>query len=470
MGLETSPWWNLAQAVFSELGLGRRGRLNIKILARIFEAMYFSSLRTEELQPITVHIVYLDPASPDPAPPSRIRHDRWQYIPFGDPVPLTVANLVKLAKASDPRTSSFVVYPNEKGSLFLWGLVDQGNSYFNLATHSAESGFPRPGIFQASILDAGKLVAYVGSSQVAELDVSLIRTRYSDVLRRGPLFACLLPAIERYATKVYYELEEPPSLEDSASVSWLLSYLADYWISTLCRLLLRIQSHKHGGALLITPESLSSGLNIKHRIFYPRLRSSLHTCGVLKVKKRAIVDEVFNEYLDKNADFIPVDLYLDKVVCEDDLFDSRDEVDGAVWFVSLLTRVDGVVLMTPDLEVGGFGVEITFGDEPLQIFQASDHNAKRLKKMSYTHYGTRHRSMMRYCSKIPGSVGFVISQDGDLRVMTLLEEKLVIWENIRLRLEDFSRRKAPRSKRRSKGTGRVKRSGKSPNSGAASGG
>jgi hypothetical protein len=39
--------------------------------------MYYSSLRTEESEAISFHIVYLDPQNADPDPPSRITNDRW---------------------------------------------------------------------------------------------------------------------------------------------------------------------------------------------------------------------------------------------------------------------------------------------------------------------------------------------------------------------------------------------------------
>jgi hypothetical protein len=38
--------------------------------------------------------------------------------------------------------------------------------------------------------------------------------------------------------------------------------------------------------------------------------------------------------------------------------------------------------------------------------------------------------MMRYCAQTPGSVGFVISQDGDVRAITLVKGRLVMWESI----------------------------------------
>jgi hypothetical protein len=43
--------------------------------------------------------------------------------------------------------------------------------------------------------------------------------------------------------------------------------------------------------------------------------------------------------------------------------------------------------------------------------------------------------MMRYCYKHPGSVGFVVSQDGDVRALTRVGEAVIMWDNIRLQYE-----------------------------------
>ena len=42
--------------------------------------------------------------------------------------------------------------------------------------------------------------------------------------------------------------------------------------------------------------------------------------------------------------------------------------------------------------------------------------------------------MMRYCWENPGSLGFVVSQDGDIRAMLRLKDRLVLWENIEVQL------------------------------------
>jgi len=38
--------------------------------------------------------------------------------------------------------------------------------------------------------------------------------------------------------------------------------------------------------------------------------------------------------------------------------------------------------------------------------------------------------MMRYCFAHPGTLGFVISRDGEIRAMTRVQGRLVMWENL----------------------------------------
>lgn len=49
--------------------------------------------------------------------------------------------------------------------------------------------------------------------------------------------------------------------------------------------------------------------------------------------------------------------------------------------------------------------------------------------------------MIRYCFQVPGSVGFVVSQDGDVRVMTRVGDDLVYWDSIRLQYDEFVRQR-----------------------------
>jgi hypothetical protein len=416
---------HLARAVHTELAKHGNHRVAIHTLESLFEVMYFTSLKTEEREPISFHIVYANPSYPDPNPPQRRRMDRWMFIKFHKPIPFTITNVLKIAKASDPRTSSFAVYQHNR-SLILWGLVDQGNRYNDYINFEATSAYARPGLFQASIAGVGHIVTYIGTTKVAELKINSIVNRASDVLRGGPILHNILPGITNHVTSVKNKL--PPEVLGKHK-SRNDSFIAQDYIIALCRLLLRIQNYHHGGAILITPDNSYHGLSIKYRMNYSRLCSALHSNSCLSMEHSFLV------YDGKNV----TDRWLRAMIVEGNLDDSRSELDGTIWFISLLSKVDGLILMNQKLEVRGYGVEIIVKNEPKEIYSSSSRGASpsSMKLINYDHFGTRHRSMMRYCNKVPGSVGFVISQDGDVRAITSVKGKIVIWDNIRLQLHDF---------------------------------
>jgi hypothetical protein len=426
---------DLARAVRTELK--RNGTCpKLSILVELFETMYYASLKTEESTKISFHLVYLDPTDPDPEPPSRITKNRWIVVQLAERIRLTVSNLVKLAHASEPRTSSFAVYHDERGRLFVWGFVDQGGSYSQFINYESEEGAPRPGLFQATIAGTGQLVAFVGMNKIAELRVNALITQASDVLGGGPIRQALQPGIESYLEAIRTTVPAYRYRE----LHWKASLIAT-WLQSLSRLLLRMQNYRHGGAILITPDTSLRGLNMKYELPYDRLRSALEDNASLRIDESYFSQRVWQKYVDRDAETIPVDLYLDESIARDNLKDNRRELEGTIWFLSLLTRVDGLLLLNPSLELQGFGVEITFQDEPPEVFIAGNRSAsaRGLKRIDYNHYGTRHRSMMRYCFQVPGSVGFVVSQDGDVRAVTQVRGQLVMWENIKLQLPSFVR-------------------------------
>ena len=106
---------------------------------------------------------------------------------------------------------------------------------------------------------------------------------------------------------------------------------------------------------------------------------------------------------------------------------------GGVAFVSGLAQLDGLVLMADGLVVHAFGVEITCTKEPPSILLATEESGtENPRALEYAHFGTRHRSMMRYCYANKGALGFVVSQDGDVRAMTRVGSSVIVWDRIKL--------------------------------------
>jgi hypothetical protein len=429
---------NLAETVCAELRKRHAVVPDEKIIIDMFETMYYSSLRTEESEPVTFHMVFMDPAQPDQKPQRNAAQDRWNYVPFSEAITFTISNIVKIAKSSDLRTSSFVVWPDKNGALFIWGLVDQQNRFHKFLNRSAEVQADRPGLFQASVEGIGDIVVYIRYERVAELRINEL-IRYSlDVFRESPIREFLGTGIERHLHAVRSHLADDIYLGREG----IDEFNTQQWLSMLCRVLLRVQKIRNGGAILITSDIETADLNIKYRINYERLRTSLENSAVTRVK---------GEYLEKHiiglSEAKPKEIssshYLQLRKFESDMTANRNEMDGVIWFIALLTRVDGLVVLDEDLTVKGYGVEITNSQEPDDLFLAGDRMATpaKLRPVNYNHFGTRHRSMMRYCFQHPGSIGFVISQDGEVRVITKVRDALIIWENIKLKYYTYPSKK-----------------------------
>ena len=416
---------DLAKRVHSQLNAAEDSSPSLAILVNLFEILYFASLKSEETETISCRIAFLNRRDPDPMPPSRVTSDRWRHFPLGDDIPFTVRNLVKLSKAVDPWVSTIAVDATPDAELRIWGLIDQSVHYSTYVMKETDVGPEMPGLFQAVIQGIGDIAAYRRFTLLAALRQDTLVTTQRRVLQSGPVHGKLSSSIQTLQSRV---AEKTGQQNYQIRDHWDNS-LEDFWISTLCRILIGIQRYGHGGAVLIANDG--TGLTPKYLLDYRRLTESMVRYGVLRVKESIYSDKISEEYLPQDAD-IPIDLYLNEGVAENELRDTNNEITGCIRFLSSLSRVDGLIWLHPDLSLRGFGVEITSKKEPENVFGARDSEGTKVRKIDMNHFGTRHRSMIRHCAADPESVGFVVSQDGEVRAITNVADKVVVWDNVRL--------------------------------------
>jgi hypothetical protein len=290
----------------------------------------------------------------------------------------------------------------------------------------ASSGSEMPGMFQAVIQGAGELGVYRTYLLLGSLKQATLVKGQQRVFQSGPVHSKLMPSIKAFQKCVRKEVGV--DLYDERG-HWDES-LEGTWISAICRILIGIHKYQHGGAVLISDDGV--GLNPKYSLKYHRLEEALYRASVLSIKHTSYSDDIHAKYLDTKAYAIPSDLYLDETVSGDELRDTNDEITGCVRFLASLSRVDGLIWLDFALRLKAFGVEITVRDEPSHIFTAQNSQATRTKKLDINQYGTRHRSMLRYCASNPNSVGFVVSQDGDVRAITRSGSRVILWDNVRI--------------------------------------
>ena len=418
---------DLARHVHSHLASAKSACPSLASMENLFETMYIASLKREEAETVTCRLAFVDQANPDPEPPKRIPEDRWKHFALEQDIPLTVRNLVKLSKAVDPWSSTIAVDLDSKGDLRIWGLIDQSVHHNTFVMQETDRGPQMPGAFQAVIEGVGEIAVYRRVTFIGRLRQDMLITREMGVLQGGPIHDKFLPAIEQFQQSIKMDVGKNRYEERS---HWDASF-EDEWFSVLSRILIGIQHYGHGGAILISDSN--EGLSPRFSLKYPRLPQALYRAGLLKVKRTALSDKIHEEYIDTatHATTMPVGLHMAEAVARRALEETEDEITGCIRFLSSLSRVDGLIWLKHDLSLQGFGVVITTEEDPDQAYRAKSVAGTNGTAIDINNFGTRHRSMIRQCSKDPESVGFVISQDGDVRAITSVDHKTVMWENIR---------------------------------------
>ena len=409
----------------------------IATLLRLFEVLYFASLKTNEARPCRCTINYVNPSSDDWEPSATDHTSGWAVTPFAERLPFTVRTLVKLADAVDPNVSSLAVCCDNAGELFIWGMVDQEIRYGDYVALAATEDPRRVGVFQATITGVGSVSAYKDFSLLGSLEQDNLIADYHDVLWEGPVH-------DRLRTNLDANLKDELTLSDGddqlTHLSQVKEELLIRWKNSICRTLFNIQQYGHGGGLIIAPCSKENDVSrhdvvVKYNLVYDRLPRALFRLAKYHILKRQTA-ETIAEHCSSVGNTLPCDIYYESMQSQHELDRQKRELLGCVRFIASLSQVDGFVLMDPNLVVQGFGVETRSDSEIEEVEVAGNASAdlQLSRSVSISHFGTRHRAMFRYCDAHEGALGFVISQDGDIRAIMKHQGRLILWENINVQL------------------------------------
>ena len=416
-------------------GVKRRGHESPPdhALLKLLETLYFASLSTDEGRPCRCIVNFVaSPLEVEQASNLAANHDpapRWQVVRFEPPLPLDVPTLTKLAEAADPHVSSLVTGPDSQGKLVIWGMVDHELRYGDFIAQGAAVRPSRVGLFQATIAGVGNISVSKDYELLGCLEHHMLVREYHDVLWAGPVYKLLRKHLR--AVLARHGTARHPALAPGVVEEEMLTR----WQNAVCRTLLHIQQYRHGGGLLIDPDWEQGELHIKYRLTYDRLPRAL-----LRLVHRQLIhnhtSETISEYCHQADAQLPCQLLSTALANQAAQSDSRSEALSCARYIAALSKVDGFVLLDEQFVVHGFGVEVRPSLELTEIFIAGDPLAtpKLMRPASLSQFGTRHRAMMRYCNQNAGALGFIVSQDGDIRATMKVGGRLILWENINLQL------------------------------------
>jgi len=272
------------------------------------------------------------------------------------PEGFTSEKLAKMAPAIGSPQSSALVTPDDNGNLVIWGL-------------SRFWGTP----FSIKVLDPGQLIVSFGMKNVAAISGSkaVVPIRY------GSISSSIWSPFERH------------NEEDHSAWSDLL-------FNQVLEVVRAVRRLGHGGALIIVPDG-----------------------------------EGWRELVDKPIPYQPSGRYSPvketltalQELTKDDSPRSDDRsyywrmLDEAITSIAQLTAVDGAVVITPDLDVLGFGVKLKAVVEPPEcteivcIDPLDQTDSLTPVRLGEEFRGTRHQSAARFVFCHKQAVAIVVSQD-----------------------------------------------------------
>jgi hypothetical protein len=289
-------------------------------LHRLFETLFYTSIKTEESDFVKVTVTLIDDKNPDPNPPKRIVAHRWNYVRLKRRIPFTVKNLIKLSKAVDPWSSSIAVYYNTNNELFIWGMIDQAIHYQSFLNYESDSGPEQPGYFQSSITGVGCLIVMLDYELLATLKQNTLITNYIDVFSKGPVYEHLKNNFQPIKNNIKTYVKRFPF----ESYDFWEDYIEDLCVATLSRILLRIQNYEHGGALLIT-NTYRRGVDVKYQVNYDRLNMSIINVLKFTIQNSNLYQQIDYGFVENNQ-AIPVSDYLDESIAAFNKEETKDEL------------------------------------------------------------------------------------------------------------------------------------------------
>lgn len=407
--------------------LGRLGHCSPggPTLHAIVHIAYLATLRTEEGRFVRGSLTFADPRNPERDPPLLRRAQYPAFTAFERPFPLSVEAVVKLSRAIDGWAASIATYGRSASDLAAWGVVDQIAQRNIWLYREAQGGFSHPGILTIVMDGVGALSAYHGELFLAGLRQDLLILREEPALRSPAVTRPIVEALRPIVAKIHEVIVPHPDRADVQEV------LLDEWATTVARICLGLRRAAMGGALLITPRPARELLDITNALPYSRLGHAMILRVVDRLHRRAAMNSMRDAL---RSEGIPRRVFYEDSFAAEDETDREQELSGAIRLATTLASVDGLVLLTPLLEVVGFGVKVLGGSNAGRIYpgRASLKLRTSPAPIDVSHFGTRHSSMFRYCRADRSAIGVVISQDGAVRVIVTGQRRVTLWENVQL--------------------------------------
>lgn len=377
-----------------------------RTLQRLLEACYHASLRTIELRPIRCALALV----------STEKIPKDSLLLFEHPVALTDSELVRLAPVTDLRRTLIGCHFVD-ATLRIWGLFEHGRVWTEFLRGDPGPS-PRdevkvpPDYLTITIEAPGALNVACGKAGLVRIRGGRIVQPQENPLRQKdkPLGLFFQQLVEEIQFSDAYR-EQLENIRGGAEV------LFDAYTTAVASILDRIRLERHGGSIVIARVALDKALAYRTytvAAHVPLADEVVSYCEALGRLSEAPTSP--SHHADE----------LEKYRAEAAVRVARQRLARGVSRVSLLSAVDGAVLLDSKLQIEGFGVRFPV------LLPPGTSIVDALTGIEYAcdEWGLRHQSVFSVCQRCEEAVGVIVSKDGGVKAVKAVEKRLLYWDGV----------------------------------------
>ena len=394
-------------------------------LERILDTAYHASFLRDEERPVTFRVLCLDPdvLPQDEGPPTGL-----QPLAFAEHRDFDEHEIRRLSPAAKYHRALIGIC-ERAGRVQTWGIVQSGPRWLQSAHGGRAAEALMPACLVVRVIRPGHLAVSCGLRAVAELrggklvdiTIDVFQSKWLAALFRAEridpdgagsreLRTSLVEAFDR----LHQNGEITSNIDEAVALARFVAQ------QMLKRVIAVMRGSHHGGTIVVLPSDCTSTrfLASKYPIAEGEPRRRFRRLSL------AILKEVENQRVSRE----PLAAYQSTSV------DTLSELDDALFelssLIGSLAEVDGAVVLTKRFEILGFGAEILGNLPPVStVSRALDLEADTTCIEPADGVGTRHRSAYRLCAAVPGAIALVVSQDGNVRFVTLRPAGVTYWDH-----------------------------------------
>ncbi len=401
-----------------------------EVLEYLISTCYQVSMMSEELRSQRFRIALCDPSEfpPELGPPYG-----FLRIVFSEPRAFHEYELLKLSPASEFESSLIGVRHDPAEGLLIWGLIHSGTRWIQAFHGGSKVVTPMPDSLVLDITGPGSIRAYRGSTVLAQLSSGRIIMTSTNVLH-SRWIAKRMESFDKELMEMHIRSRPGP---DVAWATVRENFVARLYKQVIKRIISSIRNMKHGGTIIFIPSDLIRRITSPNpHVFIKYIFREEDPVQQLRWLTIGIMNELarycgsarghgkvvgWSEYIAAASKTL---LELDEA-----LFESAR-------FIAKLAAVDGAVVLTEGLDLVGFGgiVKGAFSEEDI-IARAIDAEGEQRVSERAEGVGTRHLSVYHLCKEIPDVLAIVISQDGNTKLVSWMNDFVTYWDFLPMTVE-----------------------------------